>query len=188
MSRAAAATAGAARKTPIQNVIKQPPKAGSRAMLFNYIFEANPKPLNCAVYTPTRAIAEDPAHPFHTRTMRRLDAFDASKFYWNVKCSIDVSKKAVVRNWAVRRVRVALREVMAKQGWANDGTLLNERRERISEEGMKRPLKGALAINLNKDRSVLMATGDDVRRQCEWVLRAVVARQAEKRMSGTRET
>lgn len=181
MSKAAAAIAVAAQKNIVQNVTSSAPRSPNRLTLFNYIFEPNPKPLNCAVYATTRAIAEDPAHPFHIRTTHRLKAFDASKLHWNVKCPYDMSKKAVVRNWAAKRVKVAFREVMAKRGWAKDGARLDQAGPKEVQEEMRIPLKGAMVINLNKDRSILTASIEEVRRQCELVLSGVVARQGLER-------
>lgn len=162
MSTAARATHAASKKVG-QNVARP-------TQLIHYTFEPNPKPINCCTYFATKTFAEEVDHPLHIQTQRRLEAFDADVLHWTVKCSLELSKKAVVRNWAVRRVKEAFRAELRKKGWNKDGTP-NDVVER------RRQLKGALCIRVNKNKHILEANGEEVRNQCSWVLRKVVEAQ-----------
>lgn len=83
-----------------------------------------------------------------------------------------------MRNWAIRRVREGFKAALKDRGWTPAGeALATNDNEGIFEK--KGNLKGALAILLDKDKSVVKASGEDVRRQCDWVLRKVIDLQDE---------
>ena len=163
----AAATIAAAKKS-LQNVAT----TTKPAPLLHYIFEPNPKPINCCTYTSTKTFAAERDHPLHIRTQRRLRDFDPEILHWTVKCPLELSKKAVVRNWAVRRVKEALRDELGAKGWDGDGRVIGE-----SDVGEKLGLKGALCILLNKNKRVMEASGEEVKSQCSRVLRKVLQAQ-----------
>ena len=140
--------------------------------LFHHIYEPHPRSLNCTNYKSTLTHAHEPSHPLHTRTRRRMAAFDPQTFHWTVKCPVDVSKKTVVRNWVTRRVREAFRLELGRVGVE---------------------LKGALCIRLKKEgKEVVTASGEEVRRQCGVLVRRLVGLQKgvgpeEGRRGGRRE-
>lgn len=132
-------------------------------------YQANPKPINCTTFPMTKEFALDSTHPLHISTTRRLAAFDPSALHWTVRTPLDLSKKATVRSWALRRVRVAFREALKEGGWQIDGS-------RIAADGQRR-LSGALAIHVHKDKAVIEASGQEVKKQCLWVLQKVLKLQ-----------
>ena len=138
--------------------------------LFTFRFEPRPKSFNCTVYEATKDFARDASHPLHIKTQRRLAAFDPTILHWNVKAPLELSKKAVVRVWAIRRVQVAFREALITGGWDESG-------RRLGGTGFLN-LSGAVCMFLNRDKSIIEASGEDVRRECEGVLREVVRRQS----------
>lgn len=157
-------------------------KEKSAPAFLRFIFESNPRPINCCTHGTTREFAENPSHPYHIKTSRKLAAFDKSKLHWSVSASIDVSKKKVVRSWVKRRVEEAVRAELKERGWARDGTIL-EQDLAAGDKGSSRassPLKGALKIYMAPDRrkEVVTATGDEVRRDVWSILEQVVLRQA----------
>ena len=145
--------------------------------MLHYKFEPNPKPLNCCTYSSTKSFAEEPDHPLHIRTRRRLAAFNPNILHWTVKCPLELSKKAVVRNWSVRRVKEAFKEELRKGGWDKEGKATAVDEEKVA-------LKGALCIHLNKNKRVVEASGEEVRTQCSWVLRKVVEAQGQVHEGG----
>jgi hypothetical protein len=152
-------------------------KPASKAPNFlTFKFQANPKPLNCTTFPMTKDFALDPSHPLHIRTTRRLAAFDSSVLHWNVKTPLEMSKKATVRAWAIRRVKVAFREALKEGGWQTDGS-------GVAYDGDMR-LRGALCIFVQKDKDIIEASGEDVRRQCVWLLRKIVQLQTDRAQNG----
>lgn len=80
-----------------------------------------------------------------------------------MKCPVEVSKKAVVRNWCTKRVREALRKEIA------------------GCEG----LRGALCVVVNKDKGVVTASVENVRRECGRIVREVMrVRDSKSRLAG----
>ena len=178
MSTAAAARVVAATKAN-QNV-----SATEKAVvpLFHYVFQPNPKPINCCTFNSTKMFASEPDHPLHIRTQRRLAAFNPNVLHWTVKAPLELSKKAVVRNWAIRRVKAAFREELKRKGWDVEGKPLGG-----GEGEWKQPLRGALCVHLLKNQSIIVASGEGVKQQCSWLLRKVVAAQARTNGSRGRE-
>lgn len=160
-------SAASSARNAIKNVTAPKPP---RKPLFHFVFHTTPKALNNPIrWTMTQQIASDPAHPLHIRTQRRLTAFDPNKLHWTVKAPVDLSKKAIVRNWAVRRVKEAFRLELENSGWTKDGQVLGE--------NVKEGLKGALCVYLGKDAMVVMASWDDVRKECAWLVQKIVGLQ-----------
>ena len=152
------------------------PVAESRKHLFDYKFERSPRPINCMTFGFTRDTADDRTHPLHTKIRRQLAAFDSNKLHYSVTCSLDISKKATIRNWACRRVKEAFRQELRARGYASDGSPLHATRpEVVSEAGTG--LKGALRIMLAKDPFALTATTEDVRSNCQWLLKRIIQAQ-----------
>lgn len=142
-----------------------------QAPFLSFKYERHPKPLNCASFLSTRDVASDDRHPMYISLQRRFAAFDRSKLHWNVIVPTDLSKKAVVRGWAVRRVKAMFREVLKDQGWDEDGSVAG------GGTGIKEGLSGALCIHISKNKAVLEASGEDVKMQCQWLLRKVLAQR-----------
>lgn len=144
------------------NSSKTPSATGptSSQPLLTFKYYPSPTALhNPVLLHTTRDFASDPSHPFHIRTRRRLADFDPKAFHWRVQCPVDVSKKAFIRNWAVRRVRRAVREELAGRGLGAEGA---------GEEGK---CGGALLIVLNRTgERTLTAKWEDVRREVRGVL------------------
>jgi hypothetical protein len=137
--------------------------------LFTWRFEPHPKSFNCTIFEATKDFARDASHPLHIKTRRRLAAFDPTILHWNVKAPLELSKKAVVRVWAVRRVKVAFQEALKEGGWDANG-------KRLLGTGID--LCGAVCMYLSKNKHIIEASGADVKRECEEVLRQVVKRQS----------
>ncbi|KAK5738156.1 hypothetical protein LTR17_006186, partial [Elasticomyces elasticus] len=142
--------------------------------LLRFVYTAHPTPLNCTTLPSTRDFAADPSHPFHIRTVRRLEAFDAKKLHWRIQCPVDISRKGYVRNWVVKRFKSA---VIKKLGVTDDG----------KENGLG--LTGALLIILAKEKgSALTATKTEVETSVGWVLDEArkLQRKAKGREGGKR--
>ncbi|KAK4508712.1 hypothetical protein PRZ48_002451 [Zasmidium cellare] len=136
-------------KRPSNSRTNHPPADEDRAQkpppnpLLKYLYDPNPTAINYTTFAGTRAIAEDPSHPYHIRTIRRLEAFDPTKLHWRVQVPTEVSKKSAIRNWAKKRVkRVLAREL--------------EKREKEGEG-----LRGALLVILSKDPKVALTFGEE---------------------------
>ncbi|KAK3711567.1 hypothetical protein LTR37_009558 [Vermiconidia calcicola] len=128
----------------------------------------------------TRDIASDPSHPLYLRTQRRLQTFDPNILHWNVICPLDVSKKAVVRNWTRRRVKEAFKAELKARGLESDGKFV--------EDG-RRGAKGALMMVVDKRKAaeIIQATGQEVREECGWVVRKILAMQPMDNLYGQPE-
>lgn len=177
-----------ARKAVAQHV--KPKTQGKEAFqpsqLLRFVYEAFPEPINCTTLVQTRGYAEDPAHPFHIRTQRRLEQFDPRKLHWRVQCPIDVSKKSFIRSWAVKRVRSAIRkelstleyETVVKTPASDDS---GERQDADPAAQPRREafkLAGALQVILSKSSVPLTATDDQVKESASWLIeRAVTLRK-----------
>jgi len=120
----------------------------------------------------TNAVLIEEHHPKHIITRRRLEAWDPRKLHWAIKCPQNVSKKKVVRNWAVRRVREALVAELRKNGYDRDG----KAKDVASSNSHTQPaIIGSLQIAVNSD--VLVAPITDIREQCEKMVQKVVRAQ-----------
>ena len=69
-----------------------------------------------------------------------------------------------MRGWASNRVKVAFREALRDRGWRGDGKNVAGRQE----------LSGALCVFVSKNKAILEASGEDVKRECSQLLRRVV--------------
>jgi len=193
----AAAAASATAKGPLRT----PPHPPQQQYL-RFIYDANPRPINCTTLTSTKDFANDPSHPFHIRTQRRLQAFDPKKLHWRVQCPMDVSRRAFVRNWAVKRVKTAIAQRLgARDGKQEEnGSGVGGRESTASgsssyevsrsDGDYARPdahgLSGALVVLLPKDSKLaLTATKAQVEASAEWVLEQVARQQAEARRRGS---
>lgn len=139
--------------------------------LLRLVYERNPRPFNCTTLEPTKSFAEDTSHPLHIKTQRRLDQFDPAKLHWRVRCPIDVSKKVVIRRWAIRRFQVAFLKQLREAGFDSDGALL----EKLQPWHGKRrsALTGAALMILPKDSRSLKADDRTVDESCRAVLEDV---------------
>jgi hypothetical protein len=78
---------------------------------------------------------------------------------------VDLSKRATVRGWAINRVKVAFREALQNGGWGKDGKNL---------VAGKQELSGALCIFVSRNKAIIEASGEDVKRECSQILKRVV--------------
>lgn len=167
------ATRDASSKDPALVNEKRPQATPSQ--LLRYFYDPNPTAINNVTFASTRMIAEDPSHPYHIRTIRRLQAFDPSILHWRVHIPIDVSKKSAIRNWAKKRVVRAMVKQLEDMGLERDGGVEDGK----DGEG----LRGALLILLSKDAKVALGFSDEqVMEDLASVLQAV----REKQRSGKR--
>ncbi|KAK3632927.1 hypothetical protein LTR56_016106 [Elasticomyces elasticus] len=135
--------------------------------LMRFVYTAHPTPLNCTTLPSTRDFAADPSHPFHLRTVRRLEAFDAKKLHWRIQCPVDISCKGFVRNWVVKRFKSAVVKKLGVTGGEGNGL----------------GLTGALLIILAKEKGLaLTATKTEVETSVGWVLDE--ARKLQKKSKG----
>jgi hypothetical protein len=147
-----------------------PPVIRDRLFYFNY--EKNPQPINVTTLVPTTTFADfKSSHPFHIRTARRLEQFDPTKLHWSVASPVDLSKSALVRKTAARRVREAFREELRRAGWSSDG----QRRPEGGLDGTVRSydLSGALKLGLVKESFAVTATSEEVRRSASWAVKTL---------------
>ncbi|KAK4569577.1 hypothetical protein LTR86_003340 [Recurvomyces mirabilis] len=174
--------------TPIAGNTKQPPgqQPFHPSHLLRFVYEPRPGPINCTTLFPTREFADDPSHPLHIRTKRKLAAFDKDKFHWRVQCPVDLSKRAFVRSWAAKRVGKELRRKIGEalgrgQG---DGLVLGGgegeggggregSRDAAAAAAEREGWRGALLVILTKDKISLTASEAEVRQSVEWLLERV---------------
>jgi hypothetical protein len=144
-----------------------------RDRLFFFNYEKNPKPINVTTLVPTTLFADfKSCHPFHIRTTRRLDEFNPTKLHWTVTSPLDLSKSALVRRTAARRIREAFRQELRTAGWNDDG-------RRIPEGGLDGnvrdfDLSGALRLNLVKEACVVTATSEEVRESASLAVKTLL--------------
>jgi len=129
------------------------------------------RPINCTTFVTTKVIAGDPAHPLNIKIGRKLAAFDPQGFYWRVNCSIDISKKAIVRNTCKGNFKKAFAWALAAKGWGEDGRPLDP-------NSRTRRLTGAVLLIVAKDPArVLTAKQEDMRRDALDIVKKLAARQ-----------
>lgn len=144
-----------------------------RDRLFFFNYEKNPKPINVTTLVPTTLFVDfKSCHPFHIKTTRRLDQFDPTKLHWTVTSPLDLSKSALVRRTAARRVREAFRQELRCAGWNDDG-------RRIPEGGLDGTvrdfdLRGALRLNLVKEPVVVTATSEEIRESASLAVKTLL--------------
>ena len=149
--------------------------------LLSWVFEKTPKAVNCTLLPQTKLIAGKPEHPYYIKIRRRLKAFDASRLHWTVRCPMDISNRALIRNWASNRVKQAFIRELRDAGWQSDG---------LPRPGASKDnLKGALLMILSKREKtlVLTATYDQVRDEVRRILDDIVERQAQDQPSTRRK-
>jgi hypothetical protein len=143
-----------------------------RDRLFFFNYEKNPQPINVTTLVPTTTFADfKSSHPFHIRTARRLDQFDPTKLHWFVASPADLSRSAMVRKTAARRVREAFRQELRRAGWNDDG----KRSLEGGPDGIVRSydLSGALRLGLVKEAFAVTATSEEVRRSASWAVKTL---------------
>ncbi|KAF2160139.1 hypothetical protein M409DRAFT_29434 [Zasmidium cellare ATCC 36951] len=148
----------------------QPRPTNDPNALLRYLYDPYPNAINYTTFASTRAIAEDPYHPYHIRTRRRLEAFDPSKLHWRVHVPMDVSKKSAIRNWAKKRVRRAIERELERGGFETDGG--------VKDGGEGEGMRGALLVILSKDpKAALPFTDEQVKGDVATLLESVRERQ-----------
>ncbi|KAK5129031.1 hypothetical protein LTR85_000364 [Meristemomyces frigidus] len=180
MSRASST----ARKALQHHVTAQPKPAFKPQQLLTFRYEPFPGRFNCTTLKPTTDYDADHAHPFHTRTKRKLDAFDATKLHWRVQCPTDVSSKSFIRNWAAKRLRNALALRLREEGWDKDGAPLRTLEEsgdggQATGTQKREALSGALLMILQKSDITLTASKEEVWQSARWVLDTVLRQRQE---------
>ena len=152
-------------------------------------YEPFPGPLNCTSFPSTRDFAADPSHPFHIRTLRRLEDFDATKLHWRVQCPVDVSKKAYVRGVVGRKWRNAFRRALVGEEGGPKG-LEDGAHEggSVAVRSKYEGLSGALLVLLAKDsKKILTASGQQMDESVQWALHRVSQLQNYARRTEGRE-
>jgi len=161
------------------------PTVRDRLFFFNY--EKNPKPINVTTLIPTGVFADfKSSHPFHIKTTRRLAQFDPAKLHWTVTSPADLSKSALVRRTAARRVREAFRQELRRAGWNDDG-------RRTPEGGPDGTvpsfdLNGALRLNLVKEAIAVTATSEEVRQSAIFAVKTLAGFHSEDKLQYNRPT
>ena len=143
-----------------------------RNRLFYFNYEKNPEPINVTTLFPTTTFADHrSSHPFHIKTKRSLDQFDPTKLHWTVASPVDLSRSALVRKTAARRVREAFREELRRAGWNDDG----QRRLEGGPDGRVRSfdLSGALKLAMVKEAFAVTATSAEVRQSASWAVKTL---------------
>ncbi|GAB7335272.1 hypothetical protein MBLNU13_g07681t1 [Cladosporium sp. NU13] len=142
----------------------------NRDRLFHFNYEKKPNPINVTTLIPTTTFADSKSnHPFHIKTIRRLAQFDPTKLHWTVTSNVDLSKSALVRKTAARRVREAFRQELRLAGWKDDG----RRRPEGGPDGTVRTfdLSGALRLHLTKEAFAITATSEEVRQSASFAVK-----------------
>lgn len=142
----------------------------TRDRIFYFNYEKKPNPINVTTLVPTTTFADSKSnHPFHIKTTRRLAQFDPTKLHWTVNANVDLSKSALVRKTAARRVREAFREELRLAGWNDDG----RRRPEGGPDGILRSfdLSGALRLQLVKEAFAVTATSEEVRQSASFAVK-----------------
>lgn len=94
--------------------------------------------------------SNDTAHP-RTKTSRQ--GIGDQSLYWKIQCGKSVSARAVVRNWARRRVREAFREALTDRGFDFKGVPLSQ-----DSYGLRKALQGSLVMSCNAAMLTASAT------------------------------
>lgn len=142
----------------------------TRDRIFHFNYEKKPNPINITTLIPTTTFADVKSnHPFHIKTTRRLAQFDPTKLHWTVTSNVDLSKSALVRKTAARRVREAFRQELRIAGWNDDG----QRRPEGGPDGIVRSfdLSGALRLHLAKEAFAVTATSEEVRQSASFAVK-----------------
>lgn len=156
------------------------PKATSvhRNRLFFFNYEKNPSPINVTNFFTTANLADrNSSHPFHIRTVRRLEQFDPTKLHFSVIAPSDLSNRAFVRDRAARRVREAFQQELRREGWDPDG----RRRPEGGSDGNIRSfdLSGALKLGLVKESFAVTATSEEVKQSVSWAVKQLARLQSD---------
>jgi hypothetical protein len=70
-------------------------------------------------------IATDPSHPLHETQKRRQAERKKEGLWWHATTGVDLSKSSVVRAWARRRLRNAIKEELKQRGYDEAGKFVN---------------------------------------------------------------
>lgn len=158
---------------PISRATSSTPITRERLFFLNHEKHANP--INTTTLTPTSVVIADPrgCHPYHVRTVRKLENFDPTKLHWSVAAPYALSRSAFVRKTAARRVREAFRQELRREGWDSDGRRLPQGGQDGRIQSFD--LSGALRLGLVKEAYAVTATAEEVRQSASWAVKTLVA-------------
>jgi hypothetical protein len=67
----------------------------------------------------------DPSHPLHETQKRRQAERKKEGLWWHATTGVDLNKSSVVRAWARRRLRNAIKEELKRRGYDEHGKFVN---------------------------------------------------------------
>lgn len=115
---------------------------------------ANFRPIYHPEYTPILLETSDTTDMAQLRAKMSPQPPKDRSLYWKIQCGKFVSHKAVVRNWARRRVREAFREALTDRGFDFNGVPLSQ----DSRYGYRKDLHGSLVMSCNTAMLTASAT------------------------------
>jgi len=139
------------------------------------IFDARPGPTNVCLHPATIQIALNNRHPLYRPVTARFRSFDTTKLHWSVGTLDFSAAKAVVRNYANKRIKAAFIGELSKLGRDRDGRLIDKSNGQTSQDGSRRfqsPLRGALVILVRE--AAVTAPFTQIEETCRELLNQVV--------------
>lgn len=123
---------------------------------------------NVKAYVQTAYQLQTPMHPLRERAQRRWDT-RTDPLWWSAIAHKNVGMKRTPRSWAARRVRLAFTNALRRQGYARDGSP-------IEESGHQSPLRGTL--QLAADPGALKATTEQIETEADMVVQSIITAQS----------
>jgi hypothetical protein len=100
-------------------------------------------------------VVTDPSHPLHETQKRRQVERKREGLWWHVTTGVDLNKSSVVRAWARRRLRNAIKEELKRRGYDETGKFVNLKAVQgkadlmnILQAGKTLDLKGSLRLHI----------------------------------------
>lgn len=154
------------------------PKPGAvKTRLLNTAYERRPGLRHVATHETTSLFLVLAHHPFHMRTLQRLQQVDPEKLQIRVSAPKQFSHSAFIKNRALHRFRGLLAERLCLNGWNYDGSIIESAGDAPDGQRKRAPfrLSGAYAVMLSKDTElVLNATSDEIRSCCDLVVENLI--------------
>jgi hypothetical protein len=121
----------------------------------------------------------DPSHPLHATQKRRQAARKKEGLWWHATTGVDLNKSSVVRAWARRRLRNAVKEELKRRGYDETGKFVNLKAIQgkadlmnILQAGKTLDLKGSLRLHVQPP--LVPAKYADICAETEHVIGAMV--------------
>jgi hypothetical protein len=97
----------------------------------------------------------DPSHPLHETQKRRQAERKKEGLWWHATTGVDLNKSSVVRAWARRRLRNAIKEELKRRGYDENGKFVNLKAVQneadlmnVLRAGKTLDLKGSLRLHV----------------------------------------